>query len=123
MSEADPTGRDRLTVALDATPFLGFRTGVGMFCQGALDALAGDADLAVAAFAVTWRRRRRLVPLVPAAVRVVERAMPARPLHRLWARSSFPPVEWFTGPADVVHGTTSSSPPPGGPPGWSPSTI
>ncbi len=111
MSQADPTGRDRLAVALDATPLLGMRSGVGMFCQGALGALAGRDDLGVDAFAVTWRRRRRLSSLVPAGIRVVERPMPARPLHRLWARSGFPPVEWFTGPVDVVHGTNFVVPP------------
>jgi glycosyltransferase involved in cell wall biosynthesis len=98
-------------VAVDATPLLGIRTGVGMFCQGALEALGARPDLAVAAFAVTWRRRHLLRPLVPAPVRVVDRAMPARPLHRMWSRSSVPPIEWFVGPADVVHGTNFVVPP------------
>jgi glycosyltransferase involved in cell wall biosynthesis len=107
----DPQGRDRLTVAVDATALLGQRTGVGMFCQGALGALGARSDLDMAAFAVTWRRRHLLCPLVPATVRVIDRPMPARPLHRLWSRWSVPPVEWFTGPADVVHGTNFVVPP------------
>jgi glycosyltransferase involved in cell wall biosynthesis len=37
--------------------------------------------------------------------------MPARPLHALWARRDRPPVEWFIGPADVVHGTNFVVPP------------
>ena len=37
--------------------------------------------------------------------------MPARPLHALWARLDRPPVEWFIGPADVVHGTNFVVPP------------
>ena len=37
--------------------------------------------------------------------------MPARPLHAAWARSSVPPVEWFIGPHDVVHGTNFVVPP------------
>jgi glycosyltransferase involved in cell wall biosynthesis len=111
VSQADPTGRDRLAVALDATPLLGMRSGVGMFCQGAWAALAVRPDLAVAAFAVTWRRRHRLTPLVPAGVRVVARPMPARPLHRSWARRDVPPIEWFTGAVDVVHGTNFVVPP------------
>jgi glycosyltransferase involved in cell wall biosynthesis len=37
--------------------------------------------------------------------------MPARPLHALWARRDLPPVEWFIGPADVVHGTNFVVPP------------
>jgi glycosyltransferase involved in cell wall biosynthesis len=111
VSQGHPTGSDRLRVAVDATPLLGMRTGVGMFCDGALGALGNRPDLDVAAFAVTWRRRHLLRPLVPDSVEVVERPMPARPLHRIWAHRSFPPVEWFTGPADVVHGTNFVVPP------------
>jgi glycosyltransferase involved in cell wall biosynthesis len=37
--------------------------------------------------------------------------MPARPLHALWERTDFPPVEWFIGRADVVHGTNFVVPP------------
>jgi glycosyltransferase involved in cell wall biosynthesis len=37
--------------------------------------------------------------------------MPARPLHALWARRDSPPLEWFTGAADVVHGTNFLVPP------------
>ncbi|HUY22218.1 MAG TPA: glycosyltransferase family 1 protein [Acidimicrobiales bacterium] len=101
----------RLRVAVDATPLLGTRTGVGRFCEGALGALATRSDLDVSAFAVTWRRRRRLPPAVPPGVRVHQRAMPARPLHLAWARVGRPGVEWFVGPEDVVHGTNFVVPP------------
>jgi glycosyltransferase involved in cell wall biosynthesis len=37
--------------------------------------------------------------------------MPARPLHALWERLDAPPVEWFIGRADVVHGTNFVVPP------------
>ena len=37
--------------------------------------------------------------------------MPARPLHAAWSRSAFPPVEWFLGPLDVVHGSNFVVPP------------
>ena len=102
---------ERLRVAVDATPLLGTRTGVGRFCEGALGALAGLSHLDVDAFAVTWRRRRRLPPLVPAGVDVRQRAMPARPLHLAWSRLQAPAIEWFVGPADVVHGTNYVVPP------------
>ena len=98
-------------MAVDATPLLGTRTGVGRFCEGALGALATMPELDVEAFAVTWRRRRRLPPLVPPGVRVGQRAMPARPLHLAWAHAPGPAVEWFVGPADVVHGTNFVVPP------------
>jgi glycosyltransferase involved in cell wall biosynthesis len=102
---------ERLRVAVDATPLLGTRTGVGRFCEGALGALAGLTELDVDAFAVTWRRRRRLPPLVPAGIAVRQRAMPARPLHLAWSRLGAPPIEWFVGPSDVVHGTNYVVPP------------
>jgi glycosyltransferase involved in cell wall biosynthesis len=37
--------------------------------------------------------------------------MPARPLHALWARRDQPPLEWFIGATDVVHGTNFLVPP------------
>jgi glycosyltransferase involved in cell wall biosynthesis len=107
----DSADRHRLRVALDATPLLGHPTGVGNFCAGALSGLGARGDLDVAAFAVSWRRRGEIGPLVPAGVSVAQRPMPARPLHALWARGPFPPVEWFIGKADVVHGTNFVVPP------------
>src|SRR5580700_10024892 len=102
---------ERLRVAVDATPLLGTRTGVGRFCEGALGALAASGELDVDAFAVTWRRRQMLPPLVPAGVRVRQRAMPARPLHLAWAHLPGPAVEWFVGAVDTVHGTNFVVPP------------
>jgi glycosyltransferase involved in cell wall biosynthesis len=101
----------RLSVALDATPLLGTPTGVGVFCLGALRALGAHADLDVRAFAVSWRRRAGIVPLLPATVAAAQRPMPARPLHALWGRGAWPPVEWFIGRIDVVHGTNFVVPP------------
>jgi glycosyltransferase involved in cell wall biosynthesis len=98
-------------VAVDATPLLGRPTGVGAFCAGALGGLGARQDLSVAAFAVSWRRRDELVGLLPPGVRHLGRPMPARPLHLAWRRSPLPPVEWFTGPVDVVHGTNFVVPP------------
>ncbi|HWE67287.1 MAG TPA: glycosyltransferase family 1 protein [Acidimicrobiales bacterium] len=100
-----------LRVALDATPLLGRPTGVGAFCLGALGTLGQRPELDVRAFAVSWRRRAGLRDLVPAGVRVAQRPMPARPLHAIWATRSVPPIEWFVGPVDVVHGTNFVVPP------------
>jgi glycosyltransferase involved in cell wall biosynthesis len=101
----------RLSVRLDATPLLGHRTGVGMFCTDVLAALARRPDLDVGAFAVTWRRRHWLAAVLPDGVRARQRAMPARPLHQVWAHSHLAPIEWFVGGADVVHGTNFVVPP------------
>jgi len=106
-----PSDRDRLSVGFDATPLIGRPTGVGAFCRGALAGLAAAPSVEVSAFAVSWRRRRQLEALVPAGVPTRQRAMPARPLHAAWSRSSLPPVEWFIGRCDVVHGTNFVVPP------------
>ena len=102
-----------LRVALDATPLLGLPTGVGVFCHGALTALAQRAGVDVRAYAVSWRRRRLMEAKLPAGVAARQRPMPARPLHALWTRADFPPLEWFIGATDVVHGTNFLVPPTG----------
>ena len=101
----------RLRVALDATPLLGTPTGVGVFCLGALRALGARSDLDVRAFAVSWRRRAGIGTRLPPGVAAAQRPMPARPLHALWGRGGWPPVEWFIGRIDVVHGTNFVVPP------------
>lgn len=106
MRSADPLG-----VAFDATPLLGDRTGVGAFCDGALSALACRDDVNMAAFAVSWRRRHMIRPLLPAGVRAIDRPLPARPVHMLWRHSNMPPIEWVAGRVDVVHGSNFIVPP------------
>ena len=107
-STPDGTG---LTVAFDATALLWQPTGIGVFCASTLAALARRTDVDLSAFAVSWRRRTTLPPMLPPGVSSRQRAMPARPLHWAWARSSVPPVEWFIGDHDVVHGTNYVVPP------------
>ncbi|HEX3839772.1 MAG TPA: glycosyltransferase family 1 protein [Acidimicrobiales bacterium] len=101
----------RLAVALDATPLLGRSTGVGAFCAGALGGLAARDDLDVSAFAISWRRRMGIVAHVPPGVSTRQRAMPDRPLRVAWSHSRLPPIEWFIGPQQVVHGTNFVVPP------------
>ena len=106
-----PSDQGRLTVGFDATPLLGSPTGVGAFCAGALAGLSAVPGLDLSAFAISWRRRRGIASLVPGGVSTRQRAMPARPLHAAWGRTSFPPVEWFIGRHDVVHGSNFVVPP------------
>ncbi len=108
---SDTPDPGRLSVGFDATPLLGRPTGIGAFCAGALDALAGRTDVDVSAFAISWRRRKWIERLAPPGVSTGQRAMPARPLHRAWAHSRLPPVEWFIGHRDVVHGPNFVVPP------------
>ncbi len=102
-----------LSASVDALPLLGNPTGVGEFCRGALTALSGQEGLHVSAFAVTWRRRAAVRERLPSGVRLTHRAMPARPLRALWASHDYPPLEWFVGRSDLVHGTNSDVPPAG----------
>jgi glycosyltransferase involved in cell wall biosynthesis len=101
----------KLRVAFDATPLLGNLTGVGAFCLGALRALGDREGLDVRAFVVSWRRRSGIDALMPANVTSVQRPMPARPVRALWRRWPAPPLEWFVGGVDVVHGGNFEVPP------------
>jgi glycosyltransferase involved in cell wall biosynthesis len=98
-------------VAVDATPLLGTRTGIGRFATRLVAELASRDDVDLVAYAVTWRGRGELADVVPPGVAVVTRPMPARPLHEAWRRLPGPPIEWWTGPVDVVHGTNYVVPP------------
>jgi glycosyltransferase involved in cell wall biosynthesis len=102
---------ERVRVALDATPLLGLRTGIGAFCHGALGVLARQSGVDVRAYAISWRRRRLIETQLPEGIATRQRPMPARPLHALWARGDTPPLEWFVGATDVVHGTNFLVPP------------
>jgi glycosyltransferase involved in cell wall biosynthesis len=103
-----------LSVAFDATPLLMQPTGVGMFCAGALAGLADRTDVEVSAYAVSWRRRKGIDGVLPPGVGSRQRPMPARPLHWAWARGRLPPVDWFIGRHDVVHGSNFVVPPSSG---------
>ncbi|MGP0030535.1 MAG: glycosyltransferase family 4 protein [Acidimicrobiales bacterium] len=111
MPSATPSNPETLRVALDATPLLGHPTGIAAFCLGALGALGAREDLTVQAFAVSWRRRGGIATLLPPGVSGSQHPMPARPRHALWGRGTVPPVEWFLGDIDVVHGTNFVVPP------------
>jgi glycosyltransferase involved in cell wall biosynthesis len=100
-----------LRVAVDATALLARPTGVGVFCAGLLRGLRDLDDVDVRAYAVSWRRRAGLGRVLPSGVPARQRAMPARPLHWLWYRLDAPPIEWFVGHVDVVHGTNFVVPP------------
>ncbi|MDX6256147.1 MAG: hypothetical protein QOJ11_2481 [Frankiales bacterium] len=99
-----------MRVALDATPLIGPRTGVGHYVAGLVDGLlrlAEPPEVTLTAF--TFRGRRELHP--PHGARVAGRPAPARLLQAAWLRTSLPPVELLSGRADVFHGTNFVLPP------------
>ncbi|HEV2767979.1 MAG TPA: glycosyltransferase family 1 protein [Acidimicrobiales bacterium] len=103
-----------LRAAVDATPLLGARTGIGAFTAALLEHLADRPEVEVTAYGLTWRGRQYLAGAVPAGVRTSRRPMAARPLRMAWQRGNRPPIEWWTGPVDVVHGTNFVVPPAAG---------
>jgi glycosyltransferase involved in cell wall biosynthesis len=99
-----------MRAALDATPLIGPRTGVGHYVAGLVGGLLGLEDPPeVTLTAFTFRGREDLHP--PPGAHVAARPAPARLLQATWLRSSFPPVELLSGPADVFHGTNFVLPP------------
>src|SRR5438477_9266593 len=100
-----------LRVAVDATPLVGDRTGVGVFVAGMLPAVAATEGVDLLAYGLTWEGRRHLPDVLPPGTVRVRAPMVAGPLLRLWSVIDAPAVEWWTGAVDVVHGTNFVVPP------------
>ena len=105
-----------MKVALDATPLLGPRTGVGRYVAGLAEALAGLAGPepeSVALVPFSWRGTGDLAASAPAGprIRLGRRRAPARLLQAVWGRLPWPPVEWLSGQVDVFHATNFVAPP------------
>jgi len=100
-----------IRVAVDATPLLGPRTGIGQYVAHLLRELALDPNVQVRAAAFSLRRRSGLRDL-PAGVSVVHRPLPARLLQQAWRRWDRPTAESVVGRVDIVHGTNFTLPPP-----------
>ena len=102
-----------MRVALDATPLLASPTGIGNFVTGAMTGLGELDDVEVSAYCLSWRGWRGLPDRIPSGVTAHARPLPAGALLRAWKSMPFPRAEWFTGRADVVHGTNFVVPPTG----------
>lgn len=100
-----------MRVAIDVTSLHDARTGVGVVAATLLERLAARDDVEVIAYSVSWRGRRGVGALVPDGVEVASRPMAAQPLRQLWRRVDWPPIEWWTGPVDVVFGPNFVVPP------------
>jgi glycosyltransferase involved in cell wall biosynthesis len=100
-----------LRVAVDLTAQLDPLTGVGRMVRELVTRLARRDDLALTGYAVTWRGRRRLHEVAPPGVAVVDRPMPARPLHEAWRRADHPRIDRWIGRHDVVWGPNFVVPP------------
>lgn len=99
-----------MRLALDATPLLGQRSGVGRYVTGLLHGLAEacpDLRPRLTLFSV----RGQLPVDLPDTTRRAPGRVPARLLRPLWAHSAFPPVEVLSGLVDVFHATNFVLPP------------
>src|SRR5438445_4694197 len=100
-----------IRLALDGTPLLGPRSGVGEVVGGIAPELARRPGLEMVAYALTLRGRHDLVAHLPPGVRAATRAYSARLVRQAWLRSEHPRIERWTGPVDVVHSTNYVGPP------------
>ena len=92
-------------------PLLGQRTGIGHVTAELIGALAPDRGLDLVVYIVSRNGRQLLGGSVPDGVRVGTSRLPARLVRPAWERLSFPRVERWTGPVDVVHATNYVAPP------------
>lgn len=101
-----------MRVAVDATPLLGVRTGVGLFCSELVSGLAHRPELDLLAYALSGRSAAQLPTEVPPGVATsTGRRLPAGLAHRIWSRWAWPSAETLLGAVDVVHGTNFVVPP------------
>jgi glycosyltransferase involved in cell wall biosynthesis len=100
-------------LALDATPLLGQRSGVGRYVTGLLHGLAEECP-ELRPRLTLFSVRGELPSDLPASVRRAPGRFPARLLRPLWAHTPLPPVEILSGRVDVFHGTNFVLPPAAG---------
>lgn len=91
----------RLRIVLDYRPALRQRTGVGEYVHELTRALASLDRDEVVAFSSSWKDR--LDPALLPGIHVVDVRVPVRVLNAAWHRLEWPPVERFSGAADVAH--------------------
>lgn len=99
-----------MRVAVDATPLLGQRSGVGNYVQGLLGGLA-ELDEGLDVLLTLFSVRGTVPGPLPARTRPAPRRAPARLLRPAWSRLAWPPVEVLTGRVAVFHGTNFVLPP------------
>lgn len=97
-------------LALDATPLLGPRTGIGVYTSHLIRGLS-TGPFETVATAMTWRGQAGLDVVVPQGVPVRSKAAPARALRELWKVTDHPKLERLTGPVDIFHATNFVLPP------------
>jgi glycosyltransferase involved in cell wall biosynthesis len=107
-----PGSARSVVTAVDATPLLGVRTGVGVAVAGFITAASKDPALDLVGYGLSTTAGRSLSDVLPDTVRVGRSIpIPASALLKAWERFDHPAVERWTGAVDVVHGTNFVVPP------------
>jgi glycosyltransferase involved in cell wall biosynthesis len=102
-----PTARP--TVAIDVTPLIGPRSGVGVATAEIIAAFGAlEAGPELVPYTLSARARRHRADL-PAETRFVP--IPARVLLQSWARADAPRIDRWLRPARVLHATNYLTPP------------
>ena len=96
-----------IQVAVDATPLLGPRTGIGGVVSALTNRMAVDPSIDLTGYVVSWRGRDYRTVL-PDGCRPLRMRVPARVSHRIWRRLDVPRLR---GHYDLVHGTNYVVPP------------
>ena len=96
-----------LRIAIDATPLLGPRTGIGVSTEAIINRLAVNPDFHVSGFIVSLRGRKDLSAVLPPGVTELALPFSARIARTLWKQVAWPRLGEF----DVVHGTNFVVPP------------
>ena len=98
-----------MRVALDATPLIGIRTGIGVFVAESLRSMRAmkqeGVDLEIATYTLSVGARLR------GKTQGVWVPIPAGKAPTVWRRFKGPRIEKFVGEVDVVHGTNYLVPP------------
>jgi len=102
-----------MRVALDATPLLGHRTGVGRFVAGLVAALVADRLASVDGWVLSGRASAAEVTELQrwGFTAMTRSRVPASVLVPLWSRLGRPQLTSLGGSADIVHGTNFVVPP------------
>lgn len=97
-------------VALDVTPLIGPRSGIGYFVAEILDAMRGHSGITLVPYALSMRARiGGRDAALPEGTRLLP--FPAGPTITAWGRVDQPSAERWLAPARVVHGTNFVAPP------------
>jgi glycosyltransferase involved in cell wall biosynthesis len=100
-----------IRVAIDVTPLVGPRTGVGHVTAAMVEHLAVRPDVRLVAYAVSRTRPATRDLTLPAGTPLRVTGVPARALFDAWRWLGHPQIDRWTGPVDVVHGTNFVVPP------------